>query len=195
MNKQLTFRQYRTVDLSILALVLAATQFLIVTAAKTWFADQLYIVSPVAAVVTLTLMRWGPWAAIHAVLGGFVFVIASGGNGQHFAIYCIGNLFSMLVLLLLKLTGKERVRQSGFLSLLTAFLVQALMLLGRAAVAAALDHSLQACLGFITTDILSVLFTLLVIGVARKAEGLFEDQKHYLLRMECERENERRDQF
>ncbi len=195
MNKQLTFRQYRAVDLSILALVLAVTQFLIVTAARTWFADQLYIVSPVAAVVTLTLMRWGPWASIHAVLGGSIFVLASGRNGQHFAIYCIGNLFSMLVLPLLKPVGKERIRQSGFLSLLTAFLVQLLMLLGRAAVAALLGNSLQACLGFVTTDILSVLFTLLAIGVARKADGLFEDQKHYLLRIACERENERRDQF
>lgn len=195
MNKQISLAQYRTIDLTILAVVLAVTQILTLAAASLWFPDQLYIVSPVAAVVTLVLMRWGSWAAIHAILGGIVFTLASGGTGEHYLIYCAGNLFSMLVLVLFKLLGKEKIRQSGFLSLLTAFLVQLTMLLGRAAVAALVGHSLDACLGFITTDFLSVLFTLVVVWVARKADGLFEDQKHYLLRVQRERENERRDQF
>ena len=195
MNKQISLAQYRTIDLTILAVVLAVTQVLTLVAASLWFPDQLYIVSPVAAVVTLVLMRWGIWAAIHAIFGGIVFTFASGGTAEHYLIYCAGNLFSMLVLVLFKLLGKENIRQSGFLSLLTAFMVQLFMLLGRAAVAALVGHSLDACLGFITTDFLSVLFTLVVVWIARKADGLFEDQKHYLLRVQRERENERRDQF
>ena len=195
MNKQISLAQYRAIDLTILGIVLAVTQVLTLTAAKLWFPDQLYIVSPVAAVVTLVLMRWGVWAAIHAIFGGIVFTFASGGNLEHCLIYCVGNLFSLLTYLLFKFLGKEKIRQSPFLSLLSALSVQLLMLLGRAAVAAVLRHGLEACLGFITTDFLSVLFTLVVIWVARKADGLFEDQKHYLLRVQRERENERRDQF
>lgn len=195
MNKQLTFAQYRAIDLTILAAVLTVTQVLTVTAATLWFRDQLYIVSPVAAVVTLALMRWGPWAAIHAVLGGIVFTVASGGQAEHIAIYSLGNLLSLAVLVYLRGQWKEKIRQSAFLSLITALAVQLLMLLGRAAVAALLGHPFGVCLGFITTDFLSVLLTLVVIWVARKADGLFEDQKHYLLRVQRERENERRDQF
>ena len=195
MNKQISLAQYRAIDLTILAAVLGVTQALTLTAAKLWFPDQLYIVSPVAAVVTLVMMRWGIWAAIHAVFGGIVFTVASGGSLEHCLIYCIGNLLSLPAFLLFKFYGKEKIRQSAFLSLIAALLVQILMLLGRAAVAAVLGHSLEACLGFITTDFLSVLFTLVVIWVARKADGLFEDQKHYLLRVQRERENERRDQF
>lgn len=195
MNKQISFQQYRAIDLSIMAIVLIVTQLLTLAAASLWFPDQLYIVSPVAAVVTLVLMRWGVWAAIHAVLGGIVLTVASGGNWTHVVIYCVGNLFSMATLALLKLLGKEKIRQSAFLSLMTTLTAQLLMLLGRAAVAAVLGHSWVECLGFITTDILSVLFTLVVIWVARKADGLFEDQKHYLLRVERERQNERGDQF
>ena len=55
MNKQLTLSQYRGIDLTILAVVLTFTQVLTVAAATIWFRDQLYIVSPVAAVVTLAL--------------------------------------------------------------------------------------------------------------------------------------------
>lgn len=195
MNKQLSLQQYRAIDLTILGVVLIATQILTLAAASLWFPDQLYIVSPVAAVVCIVMMRWGIWAAIHAVLGGIVLTAASGGTWQHGVIYCVGNLFSLATLALLKILGKEKIRQSSFLSLSVALSAQLLMLLGRAAVALALGHSFLECLGFITTDILSVLFTLVVIWVARKADGLFEDQKHYLLRVQRERQNERGDQF
>ena len=195
MNKQISLGQYRAIDLSIWGMVLIVTQVLTLLAANVWFRDQLYIVSPVAAVVALVMMRWGPWAAIHAVLGGGLLTLASGGNGMHGLIYCVGNLCSLLSLLIIRMAGKERLRNSGFLSLMFALAVQMLMLLGRGAVAALLGHDLQVCLGFITTDFLSVLFTLVVIWIARKADGLFEDQKHYLLRVQRERENERRDQF
>lgn len=195
MNKQLSFQQYRAIDLTIMAVVLIVTQMLTLAAASLWFPDQLYIVSPVAAVVSIVMMRWEIWAAIHAVLGGIVLTAASGGTWHHGIIYCAGNLFSMTALVMLRLFGKEKIRLSAFLSLTFALLAQLMMLLGRAVVALALGHGFAECLGFITTDILSVLFTLVVIWVARKADGLFEDQKHYLLRMERERQNERGDQF
>lgn len=195
MNKQITLEQYRSVDLTIMAVLLAVSQVVIQSAATLWFPDQLYIVSPVAAVVTLVMMRWGIWAAIHAALGGIVLTAASGGSMEQGLIYTAGNLLALLVTPLLKLIGKEKIRQSSFLSLMMALAVQALMLLGRALVAFALGHETPVCLRLISTDFLSVLFTLVLIGIARKADGLFEDQKHYLLRVQRERENERRDQF
>ena len=195
MNKQISLEQYRTMDLTIMAVLLAASQIVIQAAATLWFPEQLYIVSPVAAVVTLVMMRWGIWAAVHAALGGIVLTAASGDTLEQGLIYTTGNLLALLVVPLLKLLGKEKIRQSGFLSLMMALAVQLLMLLGRALVAFVLKHEPLACLHFITTDFLSVLFTLLVIWIARKADGLFEDQKHYLLRVQRERENERRDQF
>lgn len=194
MKKEISLAQYRCMDLTVLAIVLVVTQALTVKAATAWFPDQLYIVSPTAAVVTLVLMRWGGWAGIHAVLGALALTLASGGTAQHALIYSVGNLVSLLALPLLLALGKERVRQSAFLSELLAATVQLTMLAGRAAVAALLGAGPEQCLGFITTDLLSVLFTLVVIGVVRKADGLFEDQKHYLLRVARERENERRDQ-
>ena len=58
-----------------------------------------------------------------------------------------------------------------------------LMQLGRALTALAMGTDFQTCLGFFTTDALSLLFTGLIIWIARRLDGIFENQRHYLLRI------------
>ena len=186
MKRQFSFRQYRSIDLALFALILFISETLIVRAANVWFADQLYTVSVVAAVTAIVMMRWGFWAVIHAVLGGLVFTLASRGGGRHLLIYAAGNLLSLAALVPLRALGKEKIRADGFLSVGFGLLVLVLMQLGRALVALALGTDLFACLGFFTTDSLSALFTGLILWVARRADGIFEDQKHYLLRIHNE---------
>lgn len=187
MNRQISLSQYRAIDLSILTGLMAASQLAIHLAVNFWRADDTgYIVSPVAAVVALVMMRWSLWAAISACLGGVVLTLLSGGSAQQMLIYSAGNLLSMMALVYLKLLGKERVRGNAVLTLIFAALVQLLMQLGRAAVAFLLGNPLPACWDFITTDAMSILFTLVIIWIVRRVEGLFEDQKHYLLRVQQE---------
>lgn len=193
MKRQISFEQYRTIDLVILLVVLAICQVLTHLAVSVWFPEQLYMASPIAGLTALVMMRWSGFSAIHALLGGVLYAALSGGSWRHLLIYGIGNLASVLALVMLKRPGKERVRASGFLSLMFGLLVQVLMWLGRFGMAALLGDGVSVCLGFITTDILSGLFTLLIIWVVRRIDGLFEDQKHYLLRMERERQAERRE--
>ncbi len=188
MNRSFSFKQYRGIDLALFALILCVTEMLIVNAARFWFAEQLYTVSAVAAVTAIVLMRWGPWAAIHAVLGGLVFSLASRGSAQQALIYCIGNLLAMAALLPLRLLGAERIRKDGFLSVCFGLLVLLLMQLGRAVMALMLGAGFSACLGFFTTDALSLLFTGVIIWIARRLDGIFENQKHYLLRIHKEEE-------
>ena len=195
MNRQRTFGQYRSIDLTILLLVQAASQFVIHFAATVLYADQLYVVSPVAVVVALVMMRWNGWAAIHAVLGGVLYALMAGGNWQHILIYGAGNLLSLAALMMLKLLGKERIRKDGLLTMLYALLTQLLMHVGRSAVAALLGFPAGVLLGFITTDLLSGLFSMIILWSIRRADGLFEDQKQYLLRIAREQQNERGDQF
>ena len=183
MKRQFSFQQYRAIDLAMFAALLCITETMIVKAATWWFPDQLYTVSVVGAVTAIVLMRWGPWAAIHAVLGGAVFCLASHGSAKQLLIYCAGNLFSLLMLLPLKYLGGERIRLDGFLSVLFGICTLLLMQLGRALVAFALGTEFQTCLGFFTTDALSLLFTGLIIWIARRLDGIFENQRHYLLRI------------
>jgi len=183
MKRQFSFQQYRAIDLAMFAALLCITETMIVKAATWWFPDQLYTVSVVGAVTAIVLMRWGPWAAIHAVLGGAVFCFASHGSAKQLLIYCAGNLFSLLMLLPLKYLGGERIRLDGFLSVLFGICTLLLMQLGRALVAFVLGTEFQTCLGFFTTDALSLLFTGLIIWIARRLDGIFENQRHYLLRI------------
>jgi len=195
MNRQISFSQYRSIDLTILAVLMVISQAVISIASVTIYADQLYVVSTVGAVTALVMMRWNGWAAIHALLGGITVAALSGGNVQQYMIYGVGNLFSLLALVLLKHPGKDRIRQDGLAAMLFAACVQVLMQLGRGAAALLFGYSLSACLGFITTDALSILFTACVIWVCRRIEGLFEDQKKYLLRVQKEQSVEGREQI
>jgi hypothetical protein len=99
MNHRYSFRQYRAIDLAMFAVMLCIAEWLIVTAATRWYPDQLYTVSVVGAVTSIVLIRWGPWAAIHAALGGAVFCLASHGSSRQLLIYSVGNLLSLLMLL------------------------------------------------------------------------------------------------
>ena len=188
MNRRLSFPQYRSIDLGLFALMLCVAELLIVRAARFWFADQLYTVSVVGAVTAIVLMRWGPWAGLHAALGGAVYVLASGGTTRQLVLYTVGNLLSLLMLLPRKALGAEKIRQDGVLSVCFGLAALLLMQLGRALMALLLGTPFRSCLGFFTTDSLSLLFTGLILWIARRLDGIFEDQKHYLLRVHKEEE-------
>ena len=116
MNHRLTFRQYRQMDLTVFGAMLVVAEALIVLAATRWFPAEAYTVSIVAAVTSIVLMRWGPWAAIHAVLGGLVYCFVSGGRPEQYLIYCAGNLFALLSLLWFRIPGKEQTPGKGRVS-------------------------------------------------------------------------------
>ena len=187
MNRRRSWKEYRAIDLSIMALMLAVFEFLIINAASFWFPDQLYTVSLAAAVTSIVYMRWGVWGGIHAAEAGFVYSFFAGGTPEQFAIYCVGNLFSLLAVILLQTVGKEKVR-TGKLSLVFPMLVQLLMHLGRGVTALVFGASFGSLAAFIAADSLSYIFTFVIIWIARKLDGVYEDQKHYLLRISTERE-------
>ena len=188
MNRSFSFRQYRAIDLSLFALILFVSESLIVRAARFWFPDQLYTVSATAAVTAIVMIRWGPWAAVHALLGGLVFSLNSGGSARQTLVYCAGNLLGLLMLVPLRLLGWERIRGDAFLSVCFGLLTLLLMQLGRALTALVLGSAFRSCPGFFTTDALSLLFTGLILWIARRLDGIFENQKHYLLRIHKEEE-------
>lgn len=187
----MTVAQYRAMDLLMFAAMLAVFETIAVNAATRWFPNEPYTVSLAPAVTAIVLMRWGPWAAIHAVLGGAVFCVASGAQPRHYLIYCAGNLLSLAALPVIKHYTPEGVRESTARSLMLALMVTLLMQLGRALMAMLLGASAAAAAGFFTTDAITLLFTLVVIWIARRLDGIFEDQGHYLLRVH-QQENEER---
>jgi len=173
------------------ALMLSVTETLAVTAARRWFPNEPYTVSVTPAVTAIVMMRWGPWSGLHAALGGFVFCLASGAGPAHYVIYGLGNLLSLAALGYIRAVTPEGIRESVSKSLILALTVTLLMQLGRALLAIILGQPPAAALGFFTTDVITLLFTLVLIWIARRLDGIFEEQNHYLLRLRQQEKEER----
>ena len=199
MKRQLSLEEYRTIDLVLFAVMLALFEFLIVRFAIVSY----YTVSLVAVITAVVYMRWGWWGAIHATLGGVLFCLYYSGvapadqpvGWTQYIIYTVGNLFSLAAVPVLKKRGEEQVRGSVAASLVFSLAVILLMQGGRAVMALALGAAtLETARGYFTGDALSVLFTLVVTWIVRRLDGVFEDQRHYLTRVQEERERNNTDQ-
>lgn len=191
MKQQISFRQYRAMDLFLFTALLCICETLITLGATRWFTGEPYTLSITPAVTAIVMVRWGGFAAIPAVLGAFVFCLVSGATLPQYIIYCVGNLAALVLTQFLCRIGWKRLHESVLLTLLYGLLTAVLMQLGRGLLALVMGNSLALCVGFITTDTLSILFAVLIVWITRRLDGVLEEQKHYLKRVAEEMENER----
>lgn len=189
---RLSLKQYRTIDLGIMLFLLAAAEAIIAVAARDWFPHEMYVLSPTIAVVCIVMMRWNAWAAVQAAGGALALCIASGASAAQFAVYGIGNCFALAALLLFRGIGKERIRSSALFSLLFTLTAYCGMQAGRWLVGLLLGGTAGDILSLFTTDSLSLLFAVVTVQLARRLDGLFEDQVAYLVRTQAERDRARR---
>lgn len=192
MSKQRSVGTYRAIDLALFAVMTVVFEFLIVKVSSGLFRQEFWVVSITCAVTCIVYMRWGAWGAIHAVLGGVVWCLANGTGDRtlpgwcFYIIYGAGNLLSLAVLPLMKKIGKEKIRKNKRVILLIAALTQLLMHAGRVITAFICGVPAAELLSFFTTDALSYVFTMLVVFAAAAADGVYEDQLHYLKRLQKE---------
>lgn len=191
MKRRISIEQYRDIDLTIFLLILLVIEYVVQRAAGSWYPGELYTVSVTASVTGIVMMRWGSFGAIHAVAGAVVYVLATGGGAKQLIVYCIGNLFSLFMLFFFRNDGKKKIKDNILLTLLYAVGVQILMQTGRGLVAMPLfGTGIETVSKFILIDALSTLFTGVVICIAGRLDGVFEDQRAYLERMNQERKDQ-----
>ena len=181
-----TIRRYQSVDLMIWSILLLVFEFIVVKAGSVWFRNQLWTLSIIPALVAIVYMRWGVFGIFYSALGGIALCFASGASTQQYLIYTLGNMFSIVLLLMVKFIGKEKIRESVFASIIFALVSALSMQIGRGVVAALLGNGIGSVVTFITTDIISDLFALLIVCITRKLDGVFEDQISYLVRVNNE---------
>ena len=191
MKKQISFRQYRAMDLFLFTALLCGCEALITLGATRWFPGEPYTLSITPAVTAIVMVRWGGFAAIPAVLGAVVFCFVSGAALPQYLIYCVGNLASLVLTRFLCGDGWKRLHENVLLTMLCGMTTALLMQLGRLVLGLVLGGSLQVCAGFVTTDTLSTLFAVLIVWIARRLDGMLEEQRHYLHRVAEEMERER----
>ncbi len=191
-NGHLTFKQYKITDIFFLTALFTILESVVTLAANKWFPGQPYAFSLSVLFIALFLMRWGLFAFIPAIAGAVAFCIASDAGSKHYFIYIIGNLTSLLSYLYIRYRGKETVRKDPVRMGLFVILIFLFMQIGRTVTSLFFDGKLTDIILFLTTDSLSLLFALIAALALRKADGLFEDQKAFLFRMERERNENRR---
>lgn len=189
--KNISFKQYRVIDLVIWLVILSVFEFLTVTAGARWFPGEIYTLSQLVAVLCIVMMRWNGYAVIHAVAGGFVFCLAQGASPEQFAVYCIGNCFALVALALFKGLGKENIRAKVHFTVLFVVAAFCGAQLGRWLVSLIFGAPFDSAATFFLADSLSLVYAVVVVLVSRRADGLFEDQKHYLIRTEDERKRQK----
>lgn len=192
MNKNITFSQYRGIDLTIMTVLTVVAEAIVTLAASKWFPNELYSLSPMVAMVCIVMMRWSAWAIIPAALSGLAFCVVSGATSAHFLIYGVGNCGALIALIWFAAVGKETVRAKGLMTALFALTAFLGTICGRWVMALLLGGEIDSFISFFLADCLSVVFAVVVTQISRRIDGLFEDQKAYLIRFNEELEKERK---
>ena len=193
--KNLTFNQYRAIDLTIMSIMTVVFEAVTAFAATKWFPGELYAVSPTIALTCIVMMRWGGFGAINAVLGGFTFCVASGASEKQILIYAVGNCFSLLALFLFKAMGKAKIKDKFYFTALFVLAAYVGAQIGRWLVGLVFGGQLDSIVMFLATDCLSLLFSEVIVLISRRVDGLFEDQKSYLIRLDKARKKKEAEEF
>ena len=190
-QKSLNFAQYRAADVTIFTIIATVFETIVTLAATKWFPEQAFSISFVYVVVALVAMRWGAWMLVPSTTCAIAYCIVLGASWQMYIVMIAGNAFCVLLLVLNKLIGKQRIRDSVWWSVLYTVAAYLFVSLGRFLVGLPMpDVTIAASFNSILYDALPAVFAMIVILICRKQNGLFEDQKHYLIRTQKERDKE-----
>jgi len=184
MKHAISLKQYRSMDIIFFTSILCICEMLIILATTRWFPEQPYVLSLTPAIVSIVMMRWKTYAAFPAAAGAIVFCLLSRAGAAHWAVYLLGNLSALAMVPFIRRIGWERIRSNVLLCMLYGLLTALVMQLARALLALILLTDPIGALGFITTDILSLLFSVLVCWMMRRLDGMLEDQIHYVERIQ-----------
>lgn len=184
----ITFKQYKNIDLFLFGALLALSEAVTTVATNKWFYAQPVAISTTIVFICIVMMRWSGYAVIHACLGGLVFCIASGAQPHQYLIYIVGNCAALTALLLIKLFGKENIRKSPFKLALFTLSAYIMMQVGRWLVSLPFSLTVSTLIGYLVSDIISLLFAVVIMILMRNVDGMIEDQKSYLFRVQREKE-------
>ncbi|MBQ1287942.1 MAG: hypothetical protein IKI61_02415 [Erysipelotrichaceae bacterium] len=184
----MSFRQYRLIDICFFIGMYALCEYLAIKAATVWF-DEPYSISIMLPLLVIVMMRWDKYCIIPCIVYAILFVFYHRGSFAQYLIYLIGNLGFMLSLLYLNKVGKEKIRKTFYGSALFLIIGFLLMELSRGLASMLISGTNPyVIIEFILTDMLSLVFGILVIIIVRQVDGLFVDQKEYLLQINSQEE-------
>ena len=187
MEKKMTFNQYRAMDLAIFTVLTVVFEYVATLATSKWFWGQPVAISITLTLILITTHRWGAYAAVVAAAGGVAFCLASGASWEHYLIYAVGNVFALVSLVYFRIFGKEDVKNSFLKTLLFAATSYLSVALGRWIVSLIFGAGFGELIAFLTTDLITLLFAVVILYSCKSVDGLIEDQKKYIIRVNEEK--------
>ena len=193
-SRFISLKQYRATDLFLFAVILIAFELIVHFAFIGLNGD--FTFSPMIPIVLLVIMRWGWQGTVFAALDGVLYCLLNGAGWQSYLCYGIGNLAIAAVLLMTRFIGKQKIAGKWYFSALFVVCAWISVVVGRVLVAVCCGGDFVSNLVAQLQDLFSLGIGLIIILVLRRLDGMFEDQKHYLLRLDDERkEIARRDTY
>lgn len=193
-SRLISVKQYRATDLVIFAVILIVSE-LLGYFATVWFAGSAFFTLSLTIPITcLVLARWGWWGVFYPVISGITYCLVGKLGVNYYFTYCIGGTFIMLMLLPAKLIGVEKIRKKWYFTALFAVGAWVCVYLGRSvlwavcfAVNPVADATAYSGFTGFALDLMSLFAAVIVLLIMRKFDGMFEDQKVYLKRVDKER--------
>jgi len=177
----MSIKKYMTIDIIILTGIACALE-----AANVWivgiFKNELFTLSITVAVALIIMMRWKWPAVITAAAGGLVYCLSSFASFEQYLIYGAGNTAILLNLLFFKVINPREVCSSAWLSALFCITGFVSVLIGRTLFSLVAVFDFANIILLAASDALNIVMGLIIILIARRQKGLFENQLDYLKR-------------
>lgn len=205
-SRQISVKQYRFTDLFLFAVILAISELVAYFAAKILPGEAYYTVSFSIPIILVVMLRWGWPSIIYAVISGLIVCLlhSDSATGIQYACYLIGNSFIAFMLLPRYLIGSGKIKSKWWAAALFAVGGWLGVYLGRSVIwaigyAISPVDGLTAASGFLIfgqSDLMSLVMGIVLMLVLRKLDGMLEDQRAFLNRLDTERrERQRVDTF
>lgn len=192
-NGRISYGQYKTADILLFLLIMCVCEAINVFAIRSWFPGMMFTVSVMLLVTLIVLVRWNWFGLLFPVADGLIYCWMNGAAAWQFGVYAIGNAFVALVWLFFLAVPKEKVTAHWWLTCIYAAIAFVLLLLGRSVVAACFGESFVNTLKATAVgEALNLAFAIIGLLVVRRFDGMFCDQKQYLLKVAKERDTLKR---
>lgn len=193
-SRFISLKQYRATDLFLFAVILIAFELIVHFAFIGLKGD--FTFSPMLPIVLLVIMRWRWQGVLFAAADGALYCLLNGAGWQSYLCYIIGNAAIASVLLMTKFMGRQKIAGKWYFSALFVLAGWISVVLARTVLAVIVGDGFLAALLSQLSDVYTLGIGLIIILVLRRLDGMFEDQIHYLSRLDDERkEMARRDTY
>lgn len=200
-SRLISLTQYRITDLLVFTAIVIVFDLLAHYAPMALPVGAMFNFTITVPIVLMVMFRWGWMCVFPAVADAILMCVLNNPEvWQSYVCYIIGNACILLLLTVLKFWKKNKIAGKWYFSALFVILGWLLQNFALTLAMTACGQNFVECLslnfGFGWTGILSLAMGIVIILVMRRLDGMFEDQKSYLLRLDKERkERALRDEF